>query len=423
MEIFFSNGNLLFDTTPEVQEVSTSVSSNMVTGDNNTLNENSLLDATPKVQEFATPVPSNMVTNPVPSNMVTTPVPSNMVTKENDTLNETTCTDNCDDSLNCEVELISPIWGKYVSKKDFHHKNNTNEQEVLQILKQIRVKNIDRVIIDHLNVNFFAKKIDAIKTIIPSNVDLMVFSETKLDSSYPIAQLLIEGFGKPFRLDRNAFGGGILIYVRSDIPCKQVNKQDKILLTGDFNAEESEDTLRSFMELYDFKNLVKENTCFKSVENPSCVDLFLTNCIRSFQNTTAISTGISDCYKMIIRVLKTTFKKSKKIIYRSYRNYNPNAFNEELGCELDGCTDYKEYENRILRIWNTHAPLKQKLVRANEVPYMTKTLRKAIANRSRLENRYYKENRVKILEPIKSKRIFVADFIKGSVKSAIPISI
>ena len=178
---------------------------------------------------------------------------------------------------------------------------------------------------------------------------------------------------------------------------------DKILLTGDFNAEESEDTLRSFMELYDLKNLVKESTCFKSVKNPSRVDLFLTTCKRSFQNTMAISTGISDCHKMIITVLKTTFKKAKYkiIINRSYRNYNPNAFNEELGYELEGCTDYKEYENRILRIWNTHAPLKQKLVRANEVPYTTKTLRKAIANRSRLENRYYKYKSG--LEPIKAK--------------------
>ena len=49
------------------------------------------------------------------------------------------------------------------------------------------------------------------------------------------------------------------------------------------------------MELHDFKNLVKENTCFKSVENPLCVNLSLANCIRSFQNTMAISTGISDC--------------------------------------------------------------------------------------------------------------------------------
>ena len=80
-----------------------------------------------------------------------------------------------------------------------------------------------------------------------------------------------------------------------------------MLLTGDFNAEEIEDTLRSFMGLYDFKKLVKENTCFKSVENPSCVDL----CLRSFQNTMAISTGISDCHQMIITVLKTAFKKAK----------------------------------------------------------------------------------------------------------------
>ena len=35
-----------------------------------------------------------------------------------------------------------------------------------------------------------------------------------------------------------------------------------------------------------------------------------------------------------------------------------------------------------------HASLKKWLVRANEVPYMTKKLRKAISNRSRLENKY-----------------------------------
>ena len=68
---------------------------------------------------------------------------------------------------------------------------------------------------------------------------------------------------------------------------------DKILLTGDFNAEEEECTLGHFMELYDLRNLVKESTCFKSVQNPSCVDLFLTNNYRSFQNTIAVSTGIS----------------------------------------------------------------------------------------------------------------------------------
>ena len=41
-----------------------------------------------------------------------------------------------------------------------------------------------------------------------------------------MAHLLIEGFGKPFRLDRNDHGVGLLIYVTSDVPCKQVNNRE-----------------------------------------------------------------------------------------------------------------------------------------------------------------------------------------------------
>ena len=37
-----------------------------------------------------------------------------------------------------------------------------------------------------------------------------------------------------------------------------------------------------------------------------------------------------------------------------------------------------------------HAPLKKRNVRANEVPYMTKALRKAIMTSSRLQNRHRK---------------------------------
>ena len=46
-------------------------------------------------------------------------------------------------------------------------------------------------------------------------------------------------------------------------------KYDKILLARDFNAEGMEVILKAFMELYDLKNLVKEQTCLKSVDNPS----------------------------------------------------------------------------------------------------------------------------------------------------------
>ena len=77
----------------------------------------------------------------------------------------------------------------------------------------MRISNINRVIIGHLNVNVFATKLDDIKTIIPGNVDIMIFCETKIDDSYPMVQLLIDGFGKPFRQNRNSYGVGLLIYM------------------------------------------------------------------------------------------------------------------------------------------------------------------------------------------------------------------
>lgn len=73
-------------------------------------------------------------------------------------------------------------------------------------------------------MNFFAKKLDAIKPIIPANADIMIFSETKLDSSYPTSQLLIDGFSIPFRKGRNCNGGGLLVYIREDIPSKLLSK-------------------------------------------------------------------------------------------------------------------------------------------------------------------------------------------------------
>ena len=59
------------------------------------------------------------------------------------------------------------------------------------------------------------------------------FTETKFDSSFPNSQFAIDGFSVPFRCDRNRFGGGVLIYVRDDIPSMQVTKHK---LPGDIEG-------------------------------------------------------------------------------------------------------------------------------------------------------------------------------------------
>ena len=53
-----------------------------------------------------------------------------------------------------------------------------------------------------------------------------MISESKLDDSFPEGQFLIEGFGKPFRLDRNKNGGGIMLFVRSDVPAKVISTDE-----------------------------------------------------------------------------------------------------------------------------------------------------------------------------------------------------
>ena len=51
-----------------------------------------------------------------------------------------------------------------------------------------------------------------------------MISETKIDDTSPESQFLIEGFSKPFRLDRTTKGGGILLYIREDIPCRCIKQ-------------------------------------------------------------------------------------------------------------------------------------------------------------------------------------------------------
>ena len=47
-----------------------------------------------------------------------------------------------------------------------------------------------------------------------------MISNTKLDENFPVGQFLRDGYNVLFRFDRNGNGGGILLYIREDIPLK-----------------------------------------------------------------------------------------------------------------------------------------------------------------------------------------------------------
>ena len=54
-----------------------------------------------------------------------------------------------------------------------------------------------------------------------------MISETKLDDLFPTAQCLLHGFSAPYRLDRNSKFGGILLYIKEDIPSSLLNSKSK----------------------------------------------------------------------------------------------------------------------------------------------------------------------------------------------------
>ena len=108
------------------------------------------------------------------------------------------------------------------------------------------------------------------------------------------------------------------------------------MLAGDFNAEESKPWISQFIDEYNAKNIVQEDTCFKSVLNPSCIDLLITNSLLSFQNTIAVSNGLSGFRNMVITVMKMSFKKHSPIerYYRDYKYFDLTKFKDNLNEKL-----------------------------------------------------------------------------------------
>ena len=200
-----------------------------------------------------------------------------------------------------------------LEENEISNDENINGNE---ILKKVRIKNVNRIMIGSLNINSLPKKFDQLKEIIAKNLDILTIQETKLDASFPPQQFVLPGYSEPYRLDRNRDGGGVLVYVREDIPSKLLNKHnftkyveglfveinlrktkllffggyrsdhreyglskmeyleqlcfgldkysgyEKVLIAGDFNIDNDDEILQDFLFEQNLKNLIKEPTCY-----------------------------------------------------------------------------------------------------------------------------------------------------------------
>ena len=168
-----------------------------------------------------------------------------------------------------------------------------------------------------------------------------------------------------------------------------------MLVLGDFNLDTSNAALSTFIENNGLYSMIKTATCFKSATG-RCIDLMLTNRKHSFKGTQTFETGFSDFHHMIFTIMKLQYHKlpPKKIKYRDYRKFSEENFLSEFSANLaeNSPDNIEAFISLFDQTLDKFAPHKTVTVRGNNKPHMSKTLRKAMMQRTRLKNKANKSH-------------------------------
>ena len=170
---------------------------------------------------------------------------------------------------------------------------------------------MNRIIIAQINIKSLRNKISFLCEAVRGNIDILLVIETKINSSFPSAQFHMHGYTTSYRLDRNANGRGLLLYVREEIPSEKIDNIDfdtgleamsteinirkiKWLISCSYNPHKTDimnhlkvirknlhsqsSKYDNFIVLGDFNAEPTEiPTCFTNPNKLSCIDLILTN--------------------------------------------------------------------------------------------------------------------------------------------------
>ena len=229
--------------------------------------------------------------------------------------------------LNSRDTDYSPL-----SSRDQNNQDGSQVEDPFKEMRQVRSKCRNNVLISYLNINSFRYKFMEIGDILYDQLsDICFFAETKLDATYNQNCFNVPGY-KCLRQDRNSSGGGLMVYIKSNLPARRrpdlelespvetividvcINNRkwavvgayrppwvdnklfsdivtkgtdkiathfDNTILLGDLNYDcmdkSKGSTLFDLCDIFDFKNLIKSPTCFTKHFTPSLVDVILTN--------------------------------------------------------------------------------------------------------------------------------------------------
>ena len=112
---------------------------------------------------------------------------------------------------NLDIHMVSETKSENLLSKLKIEENTYDIRE----LKHLRNENPYRVIIGHIIINSIRNKFESLAKYVGNNLDIHMVSETKIEYAFPESQFLIEVSAK---------GGGILLYIREDVPSRYLKK-------------------------------------------------------------------------------------------------------------------------------------------------------------------------------------------------------
>ena len=122
------------------------------------------------------------------------------------------------------IKKISGIFNRVTKNNSNQHKHsdlphNTNKINACNSTSKSTRTDNHELKFGYLNINNSIKnKFELLTEQVKGNIDVLMISEIKIGDSFTVDNLLIDRFWTSCRLDRNLNGGGILLYVREDIP-------------------------------------------------------------------------------------------------------------------------------------------------------------------------------------------------------------
>ena len=156
-------------------------------------------------------------------------------------------------------------------------------------------------------------------------------------------------FSLPYRIDRNRNGGGVMIFVKEDIPSKLLTKHN-------FPTD-----VEGFLIELNFRK--SKRLLFGTYQSPAQNDQYFFNCYLIL----TVALGTYSSYDNVLHAEDfnaedhLTKEKPCQILYRDYKKINYGSFNEDLQnhlctTQINTCT---QFENTFLCVLNMHGPLKK----------------------------------------------------------------